>query len=381
MLTDVGSVGRRWVAVLALLSVVAAPAVGADEKAAAGPGSAPCFLEDGVKGAIVVRPAAALRRSWVVGLSTWISAALGDDLAGFQRRLKADPFKKGRIEIACKDVDWVSCRLDAYQRRDDKGEQHRRITASSPVVRMVAPFDWPAYLCQFGFGLTELKESGGAYYRITVPSETNRRFAKIPFFSKGFPASCVYVIDDRTIWWCSEESIKGFLARKALRTPKFPTGPEWDRASAGLVAVAIDCGGGSFLKGFDDRNPGDAVALSFFKGVERMTLSLADADEMSWKLSADCRPGDASAGLSRILDVVSKYMLAELDSDLADGPVAAQDDPLRESAEKMVKELLGHVRIEHTDHAVVLHANASGRLEDQAPVARQAKSDAKTEKR
>lgn len=345
-----GRSGAVWgvLGVLALSAVLTAAARGDDKGLS--PAAAPCFLHTEMKGAIVIRPAAAVRHRWVNRLAPLLSGAMGGDLGELQRRYKIHRFNKGQIYLECKDIEWVACCLSVSSRTGPENRRLGKMFLDFPVIRTVAPFDWLTYLREYGVEPTAVNESGRVYYKLKAPAKSKWwPEKKGPFSLYGFESgACLYLVDDRTAWFALEEHIRKYLSLKNPTLPAFLRGPEWVQASKGVLAVAFDNHEGSFLSRFDPRDPNDAVVLSILKDVERVTIAAADADELFLKVSADCRPGDASAGISRVIDVFAKMWLARIEDEIANDPKLAASDPTI----SMAKGILSNLRIVHTDQSV-----------------------------
>ncbi len=373
-----GRSGAVW-GLLALSAVLTAPARGDDKGLS--PAAAPCFFQTEMKGAIVIRPAAAVRHRWVNRLAAPLSEVMGGDLGELQRRCKIHRFNKGQIYLECKDIEWLACRIAVSSRTGPGNRRFGNIHLDFPVVRTLAPFDWLTYLRQSGVEPTAVNLAGRVYYKLKAPAQSKWwPERKSPFSVHGFDSgACLYLADDRTAWFALEEHIKQYLSLKNPTLPAFLSGPEWVQASKGVLAVAFDNHEGSFLGRLDPRNPDDAVVLSILRDVERVTIAAADADELFLTVSADCRPGDASAGISRMIDVYAKILLARIEDELANDPRLAASDPTL----SMAKGVLSSLRIVHTDQSVKiagrfvdLDSHLGGRPKDQ-----QAKADSKTLKR
>ena len=90
---------------------------------------------------------------------------------------------------------------------------------------------------------------------------------------------------------------RSWSASEKPGVPAYLSGPEWDRASRGLLAVAINNQDGAFAKAYDLGRPDDAVVLSLFKGVDRWVFGVDDADAIALHAVAACSP-DASVTIA-----------------------------------------------------------------------------------
>ncbi len=246
----------------------------------------------------------------------------------------------------------MTCCLSFGRHQNPKGgELHALELGGGVAVRTVEPFDWLAFARQCGFQATAVQEAGRAYYKLEGPLKQ--------FFG---PHPCLYLADDRTAWVDDEEHIKRYLNRQNPAAPAFLTGPEWERACQGLLAVALDNHDGSFAKGYDLGRPDDAVVLALFKDVERVVLSADDTDEMSLRLTGTCRPGDSSGALARSIELYVRMGLALLDQTLSTDHKADSHDPII----RMTRSLLANIRVEHSDRSVSVKTQGFGRLADLA---------------
>lgn len=342
------------VATLALAGV-RAPARGADKsnvaesKTAIGAGSAPRFFRDDVVGGVVIRPAAALRHP---GVDRLLAPYVFEIAGGLAFALGLEPAKADFRKLDGKRIDWVTSYLRLGQgRTTPEGKKMHSLGFGGPAVRMVEPFDWLEFARNCGFEPTGAKEAGVVYYKLGGP---------IKRFLGSSP--CLYIADGRTAWIDEEEVVKRFLASPAGAPPAFLAGPEWDRAREGLVAVAVDNHDGSLLKDYDLGRTDDAVVLALFKDVERVTLSVDDADLVGFRAAALCRPGVASTGLVRALDGLVKQARVHLDQAAAIDPKVGRNDAMI----RLAKGLLANLRVEHADGAVSISASGFGRLADVA---------------
>ena len=307
--------------------------------------SAPRFFCDDLSGAVVIRPAAALKHPGVDPLSR----LLDQSVDAFTDALHLS--KKSTLRLDPKNIDWATCSLSFGRGSNPKGKALHTMQFGGLTIRTVRPFDWLAFARQCGFETTAANAAGRVYYRIAGPL-------------KGIlgKSPCLYLADDQTVWFEEESRLKAYLSRVNHSAPTFLTRPEWERACQGLVAVALDNHDGSFTKGYDLGRPDDAVVLAIFKDVDRVTLAVDDADQMGLRVSADCHPGDASAGLARSIETYVKMCLALIDQPVPTDHEEDSHDPII----RMTKSLLSNVRVEHTDRSVTVKTQGFGRLSDLA---------------
>ena len=136
---------------------------------------------------------------------------------------------------------------------------------------------------------------GHAYYKIT--GELKQMLG---------PNPCVFLPDDRTIVFDEEDVIRRIAGGEDPAPPAYVRGKEWERASSGLVAIAINNQNDTFAKHYDLGRPDDAVVLSLFKGIDTWIVGVDDADAIVLQADATCRNRDASEAVSRSLDSLIK---------------------------------------------------------------------------
>ena len=218
---------------------------------------------------------------------------------------------------------------------------------------MVKPFDWLAFLRQWRFECEEVRVEGHAYYKITG------KFKRL----LG-PNPCVFLPDDRTIVFDEEDVIRKIAGGEGPAPPAYLRGKEWERASRGLVAVAINNQNDTFAKHYDLGRPDDAVVLSLFKGLDAWIFGVDDADPIVLHADAACRNRDASEAISRSLDSLIKLGRQFLEHDIPKSP----DSRAHDQIVRMLKALAANVRVEHTDNAITVQAQNFGSLADFAAI-------------
>ena len=217
-----------------------------------------------------------------------------------------------------------------------------------------APFDWLAFLRQWRFEIEEVRVKGRAYYKLT--GQVKRIL--------GGLNPCVFLPDDRTIVFAEEDAIRKIASGEDPAPPAYVTGKEWERASRGLVAIAIKNRDDSFTKHYDLGRPDDAVVLSLFKGVDWWIFGVDDADPIVLHADASCRDRDASEAISRSLDSLIKLGRQYIEHNEPKSPDAGAHDQI----DRMLKALVANVRVVHTDNAITVQAQNFGSLADFAAI-------------
>ena len=277
------------------------------------------YVIEGMDGAAVIRPAAAFRHKGLDPLLALVECGTGKGLPMLAKQLKVDTSQQGFLKFRLQDIEWVTVgvgfdrsipRNPANKQRpptDAENKPMHRIAFGDPVVRMVAPFDWLAFLRQWRFDCEEVRVKGRAYYKIT--GEIRRIW--------GGSSPCFFLPDDRTIVFAEEDAIRKIVSDNDPAPPTYLSGKAWERASRGLVAYAIKNRDDSFTKHYDLGRPDDAVVLSLFKGVDWWVFGVDDADPIVLHADATCRDRDASEAISRSLDSLIKLGRQYSEHDLA----------------------------------------------------------------
>ena len=144
--------------------------------------------------------------------------------------------------LGLEDIEWVTCGINfgrSHQKNAD-GQTMHTFMVGSPTVRAIRPFDWLATSGYGGMEFTEVREPGGTYHKIIGPLK-----------SALGPNPCVYLPDDRTIVFAEESAIQTLVRKVKPGIPAYLSGPEWDQASRGLLAVAFNNQDGAFAKAYD----------------------------------------------------------------------------------------------------------------------------------
>src|SRR5262249_37336885 len=160
---------------------------------------------------------------------------------------------------------------------------------------------------------------------------------------------CVYLPDDRTAVFDEEPQITAILRRPAPVAPAWLSGPDWQRASHGLFALALNNEGDRFTKGYDLRRPDDAAVVPLFRGVDRRGARVDDADAIALHAAAACRDSDAGAAIARAVESLRAQgrKLAENPE-----PAAAGEEAIHDLALRMFRGLLANLRLTTGDRTV-----------------------------
>ena len=324
------------------------------------------YIREGSDGVVVFRPAAALRHKGMDRLLALFQTELVDvDLSTIAKQLKVDTSRPGFLNLRCQDIDWVSACIgfgrsvpngQVDKHRSPSGavdEPQHTIRFGTPTVRMVTPFDWLAYLRQWRFEFEEVRVKGHAYYKIT---------GKLTQLLG--PNPCVFLPDARTIVLDEEDVIRKIAAGVDPAPPSYVRGKQWERATSGLLAIAINNLNDTFAKHYDLGQPDDAMALSIFKGLDTWILGVDDVDAIVVQADGTCRDRDASEAISRSLDSLIKLGRQNIEQNAPKSPESGADD--REV--RMLKALLAEVRVEHAGNAVTVHAQHIGTIADFAAI-------------
>ncbi len=324
------------------------------------------YVREGSDGVVVFRPAAALRHKGMDRLlALFQTEVLNVDFSMIARELKVDTLRPGFLNLRPQDIDWVSACIDfgrsvpngqLDKHRPPSGavdESRHTIRFGTPSVRMLMPFDWLAYLRQWRFEFEEVRLKGHRYFRIT--GKLRQLLG---------PNPCVFVPDDRSIVLDEEDVIRTIAAGEDPAPPSYVRGKQWERATSGLIAIAINNQNDTFAKHYDFGQPDDAMLLPLFKGLDTWIFGVEDADPIVLQADAACRDRGASEAISRSLDSLIKLGGESIEQNLPESPDAGAQNQIAH----MLKALAANVRVEHTDSAVTVHAEGFGTLADFASI-------------
>ncbi len=262
-----------------------------------------------------------------------------------------------RGSLRLQDIEWVTAGVGFPQYPGDKqrapkdaeNKPMHRIAFGNPVVRMVAPFDWLAFLRQWRFDCEEVRVKGRECYKIT--GEIKRIW--------GGSSPCFFLPDDRTIVFAEEDAIRKIASDNDPAPPTPLSRKAWERASPRLVAIAVKNRDDSFTKHYDL-----AVVLSLFKGADWWVIGVDDADLIVLHADASCRDRDASEAISRSIDSLIKLGRQYSEHNGRKLPDAKAHDQIA----RMLKALVANVSILQTDNAIAVHAENFGSLADYATI-------------
>jgi len=167
------------------------------------------------------------------------------------------------------------------------------------------------------------------------------------------------ILDDRSVVIDEELYIQRAI-RGESPVPAYLRSPEWERAGRGLAAIAIGNRDGSFARQYDLGRPDDRRVLSVFQGVDRWTLSLDDADDLSVRATAILQDGASG-------EPVAKAVEAEVaEARAAVGRSTPTEGEHHARGVALVAKLLEGLRVERSGRSVELVARGFGSLVDLA---------------
>jgi hypothetical protein len=307
----------------------------------------PLYIPETMHGAIVLRPALAYRHPAVRRLAPRLESFFGTDLSELWTNAAKVMARPGALKLAPEDLEWITAGVRFGHHKNPDGDWTQTVMAGCTTFRTRAPFDWLAFLRQWRFEFTEVREGKAVYYRM-----------KGPLAAALGPDPCVYVPDDRTVVVMGEKEIRK-LAREGPLSPAFVRDPEWQRACRGLAAVAFNNEGGAFVKSYDVHNPEDAVFLSLFKGVEHWVLSINDADAIALRAVAGCLNVESCKTAARSIDALVKQSHDSVAAALREDPKEANTLEGR-----MLLKLVTNLRVNHGDRAIDVRTDGFGTLAD-----------------
>ncbi len=335
------SKARRLATALGLLALTIgvaswkAPARAADDKPSPATGAKPTenagavepfdvrFIPETMKGVIAFRPAATVKRAGMSGTTAWLRRIYADGFAEIAKQLQIDTGRPGFRKLACEDIESVSIgmNMDTIQGVQGKPvngqpvQPMHRLMFSGFTARAVAPFDWLAFLRQWKLDLKEVREGRAIYYKMTLPVD-----------GMGPWNFAVLLPDDRTVVIDDLKWIKELASREIQGAPSFLRGADWDRASRGIVAFAIDNHDDRFSKDYSIGRPDDAIVLSVFRGIERWTLAVADRDDIALNVEGTARDSKSAEAVTRSIEGLAMLGLKAMGTDKASEVDLSQDN-------------------------------------------------------
>jgi hypothetical protein len=309
----------------------------------------PAYVQDGMVGLIAFRPAATFRRM-DPGVILPSFNLIGIDLSEISQRYKSITSKPDSLKLGVADIEWVTAGIRFDRTKKGAGESRHTFMIGGLTVHTAAPFDWRVFLRQWRFDFVEARCGGRLYYKMTGP-----------LAGALGPHPCVCVLDDRTAVFDEEAPIQAFLGRQPFQPPAYIRGPIWERASRGLLAVAIHNEDGAFAKQYDLGQPDDAVTLSLFRGIHHWSFWVDDSESIAMHATAACRSAEASKAVSGVIDSLLKLARSAMDQPDPDALAAGDRQPeYREY--RMLKALLANIRVEQTERSVELRTEGFGTL-------------------
>ncbi len=297
------------------------------------------------------------------------------DLSMLAKQLKIDTSQPGFLKFRLQDIEWVTAgvgfdrsipRNPANKQRpptDAENKPMHRIAFGDPAVRMVAPFDWLAFLRQWRFDCEEVRVKGRAYYKITG------EFKRI-CGDRALACSC-----PTTGRSSSPRKTRSARSPAATIPHRRPTSAE--RSGSGRAAGSSPSpsriSDDTFAKHYDLGRPDDAVVLSLFKGVDWWVFGVDDADPIVLHADASCRDRDASEAISRSIDSLIKLGRQYSEHNGPKSPDAEAHDQIA----RMLKALVASVRVVATDNAITVQAQNFGSLADFATIVESEEHEAK----
>ena len=312
------------------------------------------YAPEGMDGVIAIRPAAALGHAGMGRLATVLSAELASGLAELSRQLGVDTSAPGFLTLGLGDIESVVSGF-GFRRNgnDERNKMHQLMFGGVVTVRTTAPFDWLAYLRQWGVGFEEVRQKGRVFYKITG--------SLAPHLG---PDPCVYLHDDRTAVFGATSAIQMLAAREDPGTPAYLRGPDWERVSRGLLAVAINNQDGTFPQRFDLGRPDDAAFLALFPGVDRWVVGIDDADAIALRGAATCRNRETSEAIARAIEALRQ--LGRKVAEHLDPETLGLAPPDR--IVLIAQAFFANLRVEAMDNSVELQAEGIGTLADVASI-------------
>jgi beta-lactamase regulating signal transducer with metallopeptidase domain len=305
------------------------------------------FVSGTTPGVIAFRPAATFRHRGLASAARLIDE---QNLGACARLLHVDLSRPDRLQLGIENIESVVMSLNFDQRGEDEhGAKTQRIMVGAPVtVRTTSPFDWSRFLRQWGCELHDVRDDDRVYYKLE--GEAPRQVG---------PDPCVYLPDDRTAVFSDERTMRVLIRPETRVISAHLIGPEWERVSRGLLAMALQNADGAFARDVDLGRPDDAVVLTLFKGVDHWVFGIDDAESIVLRAVAACQE-DASVSLASAVDAVIKMGRAAIEREQP----GAKSDDAEDLALRLARALMANLRVERDDRSVTLRADRFGTLTD-----------------
>ncbi len=354
--------GRRLATTAMLVGLTAAvmtlrgPARGgepaAPARAPAAKSGPPIYFTSRMNGVLALHTEAMSRNEGAARLWPLLSGIdIGIDFAWLAKKLAVDRNRPGFIRPRLSDIEWITLGIHFGEARANNGRVMHRLETDHWTIRMVAPFDWLAYLRQWRFDLTEIREGNGRYYRI------------VGMMAEQFwPGGGIYLPDDRTVVFGDEKELRSLARGEVPPLPTYLRSADWERACRGLLAIAFDNHDGSLAKDYDLGRPDDAAVLRMLKGVDHWTFCLEDNETISLRAEAHCEGADPAEAVAQ-----HAGMLAQLGREALGALKLAPGDQ-HERAVSMGRDLLSKLGIVREGNVVRAHTTGFGTIADLASV-------------
>lgn len=327
--------------------------VEAPDTQAALPPLEPIYVPDTMSGVVAFRPATAFRHPGLSRLLPLVETKIAEDLDALAKTFQVDPSRSGFRKFDLKEVESVILPFNVGKFKpasyDPKGTgpiDPHTLEFSGMTVRMVAPFDWLAFLRQWKVGVEEVQDGRRVYYNLKLPVQA----AMVGAISIYLPDDRTLVVDERQKW------VQEVVRREVPSAPAYLQGADWRKASQGMLAIAINNQADKFTKGYDLGRPDDAVVLQCFQGVDRWVLGMADADAPSLRAEATTRDPQTAEAVARTIGGLVKLGQAAIDID----PQAQKDNP----DNRVAKRLLANLKVEIAGQSVTLSTGEFGTYDE-----------------
>ncbi len=318
--------GLAWAAAAAVAGVPVPASAGDDAQAP--PRLAPFDLSafpDDAHGVVAVRPSALFRAEGMGPHRLALNLLIAQQWAGLAKRMGVDVASAPR-PLRVEMIAQILVQVSAGPCKTNKGSTWTLSAGERAVIRMVDPFDWPAFLRSWKLELTEARAGDRAYYR--VPN---------PFLGRR---TCVACPDDRTLIVADEPEIGAIVGRPAGAASAIVAGRGADRLLRGLALVALNNRDDALARALGRGTPESSDLNLLFDHAARWAVGVAEAPGgLALEAEATC-PDDLEASRTVLVGHLLKAVL-RLDvrpappADAAKGPDPAPDSRItREAVER-----------------------------------------------